>query len=80
MERLVKAQALGDYKKQAFMKSQKILELNMEHDFIKDLQNNLGDEQVFNDKVFMMYNLALMRSGYSIENTKKFAELFYKYS
>ena len=80
MERLVKAQALGDYKKQSFMKSQKILELNTDHEFIKSLQGSIENEQEFNDKVYMMYNLALMRSGYTIDNTKRFAELFYKYS
>ena len=76
MERIMNAQALGNNDMHGYMKSKKIMELNADHKIIKELNKRVNIDD--NDKVIrqlseLLYDLSLIRSGFTVENSKLFA-------
>ncbi|KAI4379193.1 hypothetical protein MLD38_005520 [Melastoma candidum] len=68
MERLMKAQNLGDTSSLEFMRGQRILEMNTDHPIIKDLNaacKNAPDNDDANRAVDLLYDTALISSGFS---------------
>ena len=81
MERIMKAQAM--HSTQAMVASgKKIMEINPNHTMIKQLQdgvkNNTMGETVVADIVRLMYDTALLSSGYSHEDPSAFSKRIYK--
>ena len=75
MERIMNSQVLGDNQMKQFMISSKTLEINIEHPIIKNIENSIGDETRENgikDIIQLMFDGALLSSGFSIEKPQEF--------
>ena len=68
----MKAQALGSGPNQMFMSSKKTLEINPKNSIIKSLVNNT-DEKITRDFIWLLYESALLTSGFSLEDPVQFA-------
>ena len=80
MERIMKSQALQNPEKAKYMKAHKIMEINPRHPIISNLRN-LADEDpesdVARDFANLLYDSALMNSGFLIEEPNEFASRLY---
>jgi len=76
MERIMKAQTLGNAEAQPWMKAQKILEINPLHPLIKEMKK-LSEESPDADKlqsaVDLLFDTAMLTSGFSVVDPKEFA-------
>eukprot|EP01025_Chloroclados_australasicus_P063193 TRINITY_DN8342_c0_g1_i4.p1 TRINITY_DN8342_c0_g1~~TRINITY_DN8342_c0_g1_i4.p1 ORF type:complete len:790 (-),score=166.72 TRINITY_DN8342_c0_g1_i4:242-2611(-) len=80
MQRIMEAQALTDSQRQAYMKGRKILEINPRHPLIKELKSKVdadNESQVAKDMALMLYETALLESGFSLDNNKDFSQRVY---
>ncbi|GLJ23692.1 hypothetical protein SUGI_0448710 [Cryptomeria japonica] len=71
MERLMKAQTMGDTSSMEFMRSRRILEINPEHAIIKNLNAACKDAPKSQDAlkaIDLLYDTALISSGFTPEN------------
>jgi len=76
MERIMKAQTLADPSKQAFMFPKKTLEINPRHPIIRELKAKIAeqpDEESLKDLANLMYESALLHSGFSLDDVPSFA-------
>ena len=76
MERIMKAQALRNTQMDQFMGARKILEINLEHKLIKQVNSKIGDEN--KDKnlkniIQLLYDTALLNSGFTLEKPSDYA-------
>ena len=82
MERIMKAQALRDNNSQAHMMSRKIMEINPDNKIISSLQEKTatadGKEKTTKDVVWMLYETALLTSGFSLEEPSVFTNRIHK--
>ena len=77
MERIMSAQALGNSDMHAYMKAKKVFEINSEHKIIKELKRRVDvnpDDKAIIDLVSLLYDVSLLRSGFSIEDGKSFGD------
>jgi molecular chaperone HtpG len=72
MERIMKAQALGNGPSHMYMSSNKTLEINPKNSIIQGLVNNT-DEKNVRDFIWLLYESALLTSGYSLDDPVQFA-------
>jgi heat shock protein beta len=72
MERIIKAQALRDSEMDQFMMGKKIMELNPNHKLVKQTIANKS-----NGHVELLYQTALLNSGYQLDNPKDFVSTLY---
>lgn len=81
MERLMKAQHAGDSSSFDFLKGRKVLEINPDHPIIKSLQvachNGSEDEEALR-AVDLLYDAALVASGFTPENPAQFGGKIYE--
>lgn len=56
------------------MKAQRVLEINMNHSVFEALKASVNDESKLKKLTGVLYNLALLSEGLTIENTAEFAE------
>jgi heat shock protein beta len=76
MERIMKAQALSDDGRMAYMRGRKTLEINPGHPIIKTLKEKSEDDADDEDTkrtALIMYETALLESGFMFEEPKGFA-------
>jgi len=76
MERIMKAQALSDDGRMAYMRGRKTLEINPGHPIIKALKEKSEDDAADEDNkrtALIMYETALLESGFMFEEPKGFA-------
>lgn len=79
MERIMKAQALRDNAMAGYMKSKKIMEINPDHAIIKTIKEKIEasgdaeDDSSISDLVHLLYETALISSGFSLEDSTDFA-------
>jgi len=80
MERIMRAQALGDQNKGKGMTAKRILEINPFHSLIKALNDLVAKEMAEKhevnpataDRVLLLYDTAAIASGFSIEDSSDF--------
>eukprot|EP00257_Ricinus_communis_P002916 XP_002514573.2 heat shock protein 90-5, chloroplastic [Ricinus communis] len=81
MERLMKAQALGDTSSLEFMRGRRILEINPDHPIIKDLNaacKNAPDSSDAKRAVDLLYDTALISSGFSPDSPAELGNKIYE--
>ncbi|KAH6764770.1 HEAT SHOCK PROTEIN 89.1 [Perilla frutescens var. hirtella] len=81
MERLMKAQNVGDASAFDFMKGRRVLEINPEHPIIKSLnaacKSNPSDEEAMR-AIDLLYETALFSSGFTPENPAELGGKIYE--
>ncbi|CAK7326431.1 unnamed protein product [Dovyalis caffra] len=81
MERLMKAQALGDQSSLEFMRGRRILEINPDHPIIKDLNaacKNSPDSSDAKRAVDLLYDTALISSGFTPDSPAELGGKIYE--
>ncbi|KAF5727792.1 hypothetical protein HS088_TW22G01489 [Tripterygium wilfordii] len=81
MERLMKAQALGDTSSLEFMRGRRILEINPDHPIIKDLNaacRNAPDSSDAKRAIELLYDTALISSGFSPDSPAELGGKIYE--
>ncbi|KAK8627714.1 hypothetical protein V6N13_135316 [Hibiscus sabdariffa] len=81
MERLMKAQALGDTASLEFMRGRRILEINPDHPIIKDLNAACKNAPESNDAkraVDLLYDTTLISSGFSPDSPAELGSKIYE--
>lgn len=78
MERIMKAQTLGDSNPMmAYMSSRKIMEINPDHKIIQELKGLLDDPEkqaLFKSIANLMINTSMIHSGFSLNNPSEYAK------
>ncbi|KAJ6401444.1 hypothetical protein OIU84_016789 [Salix udensis] len=81
MERLMKSQTVGDMSSLEFMRGRRVFEINPEHEIIKNLtaacRSNQDDEDALR-AVDLLYDAALVSSGYTPEDPAQLGGKIYK--
>jgi len=77
MEKIMRAQAMGDNRAMEYMRGKKILEINPTHEIIKMLKGACAggskpDENA-SSMVSLMYETALLTSGFNVESPRDYA-------
>ncbi|CAI5529472.1 unnamed protein product [Closterium sp. Naga37s-1] len=81
MERIMKAQTMGDPQQAEFMRGRRILEINADHPIIKDLkvQSSVApDSAKARQLVDLLYETAHIASGFPPENPAEFGSRVYE--
>lgn len=78
MERIMKAQALKSNEHFMFGNSQKYMEINVEHDIIKNIRNKFDMKQPIKDAINILYDVVLLDSGYQLEEPGVFCSKIYR--
>nr|AIZ68158.1 heat shock protein 90 [Albuca bracteata] len=80
MEKIMQSQTLSDASKQAYMRGKRVLEINPRHPIIKELRERIAanpQDESIKQTARLMYQTALMESGFLLNDPKDFAERIY---
>ncbi|XP_027148437.1 endoplasmin homolog [Coffea eugenioides] len=80
MERIMQSQTLSDSSKQAYMRGKRVLEINPRHPIIKELRERVVKDpegESVKQTAHLMYQTALMESGFMLNDPKDFASRIY---
>ncbi|KAK9165154.1 hypothetical protein Scep_000345 [Stephania cephalantha] len=80
MERIMQSQTLSDAKQQAYMRGKRVLEINPRHPIIKELRDRVvkeSEDESLKQTARLMYQTALMESGFILNDPKQFASSIY---
>ncbi|KAK3134579.1 hypothetical protein QOZ80_6AG0550970 [Eleusine coracana subsp. coracana] len=81
MEKIMQAQTLSDSSKQAYMRGKRVLEINPRHPIIKELRDKVAQDSEsdsLKQTARLVYQTALMESGFNLPDPKDFASSIYK--
>jgi len=81
MERIMRAQALRDTSTMGYMAAKKHLEINPDHSIIKTLREKIAadaNDKAVKDLVFLLYETALLSSGFSLEDSSTHASRIHR--
>nr|ACN26939.1 unknown [Zea mays] len=81
MEKIMQAQTLSDSSKQAYMRGKRVLEINPRHPIIKELRDKVAQDnesEELKHTARLVYQTALMESGFNLPDPKEFASSIYK--
>ncbi|CAH9095098.1 unnamed protein product [Cuscuta europaea] len=80
MERIMQSQTLSDASKQAYMRGKRVLEINARHPIIKEIRERVvkdPEDEGVKETAQLMYQTALMESGFMLNDPKDFASRIY---
>lgn len=81
LERLMRSQAFADPSKAQHLTARKTMEINPRHPVVVELNALVGDETAVEqttDLANLLYDSALLNSGFSIDDTKSFSSRLYR--
>merc|ERR1711959_606400 len=81
IERIMKSQAFADQKQASYMMSKKTMEVNPRHPIVTELNKLLKDNADSEDAADLgnlLYDTALINSGFTMEKTDEFAARMYR--
>jgi HSP90 family molecular chaperone len=81
MERIMQSQAFADNKRTSYLTSKKTMEINPRHPIIIELRKRAEespDNEDTKDLAQLMYDTALLNSGFQMEDATGFASRMYK--
>merc|ERR1711915_337924 len=80
MERIMQSQTLSDANRQSYMRGKRVLEINPRHPIIKELRERVTqnpEEENIKQTARLIYQTALMESGFILNDPKEFATSIY---
>jgi heat shock protein beta len=81
MERIMKAQALGEQNKNSFMVAKRTLEINARHPIVQEMKKRAqadSSDSRLKDLASLLYDAAALQSGFAVDDHKSFGERVYR--
>ena len=81
MEQIMRNQALRDASMSSYMVSKKTMEINPHHAIVKELRRKVDNDQsdrTVKDLVYLMFDTALLTSGFQLEDPAGYAERIHR--
>ncbi|CAM9831987.1 unnamed protein product [Discosporangium mesarthrocarpum] len=81
MERIMKAQTLGDTKNMMYMIGMKTMEINPRHPIIHELNKRVEmspDDEATKDLAWLLFDTAMASSGFTVDDTEAFSARVYR--